>query len=96
MTDCRYLRNATIPKPPASSFNASNRAYPDVAALGNNIVVYQSGSWQLTGGTSASAPIVASILGLMNDWLLSNGKKPLGFANPLLYVPRNVESALWR
>lgn len=79
-----YLSNATIPKPPANTFNASNRAYPDLAALGNNMIMYQ-GSWQISGGTSAAAPIVASLLGLINNHLLSKGKKPIGFVNPLLY-----------
>ena len=38
-----------------------------------------------SGGTSGSTPIVASTLTLVNDWLLNNGGKPLGFVTPLLY-----------
>lgn len=37
------------------------------------------------GGTSASAPVVASIVALLNDARLSQGKPALGFLNPLIY-----------
>ncbi|OAA58668.1 tripeptidyl-peptidase 1 precursor [Cordyceps fumosorosea ARSEF 2679] len=68
-----------------ASFNASGRAYPDVAALYTNFPVF-SGSWEGTsGGTSASTPTTASIIHLLNDYLVSNGKSPLGFLNPFLY-----------
>ena len=32
-----------------------------------------------------SPQIVAGIISLLNDYLLSKGRKPLGFLNPLLY-----------
>lgn len=38
-------------------------------------------------GTSASAPIFASMVALVNDRLAGAGKPPLGFLNPL-YVQR--------
>lgn len=37
------------------------------------------------GGTSASAPVVASIVALLNDARLYKGKPALGFLNPLIY-----------
>ena len=36
-------------------------------------------------GTSASSPVFASMVSLVNDRLLNAGKPPLGFLNPLLY-----------
>lgn len=39
----------------------------------------------LTGGTSASAPILASLLVKINDERLLAGKPPVGFVNPMLY-----------
>ena len=36
-------------------------------------------------GTSAASPTIAGIIGLMNAHRLKNGKKVLGFINPLLY-----------
>jgi tripeptidyl-peptidase-1 len=37
------------------------------------------------GGTSASAPIFASIINLLNEERLEQGKGPLGFLNPTIY-----------
>lgn len=39
----------------------------------------------MTGGTSASGPIFAGILALLNDVQLNKGSSPLGFVNPWLY-----------
>ena len=44
-----YLRRAGTHGgglPPAAAFNRSNRAYPDVAALGHSFLVYNQGSGQ--------------------------------------------------
>jgi hypothetical protein len=37
------------------------------------------------GGTSASTPLLAGIIALMNDQLAADGFPPLGFLNPMLY-----------
>merc|ERR1712028_239619 len=37
------------------------------------------------GGTSASTPVFAGIVSLLNDARLKKGLKPLGFLNPWLY-----------
>ena len=39
----------------------------------------------LGGGTSQAAPIWAGLTVLMNQYLVANGGRPLGNANPLLY-----------
>jgi len=70
---------------PTGKFITTNRAYPDVGAIGQNVPIVYSGNWLVTGGTSASTPIIAGIMTLLNDYLLSNNKAPLGFPNPLLY-----------
>jgi len=80
-----YLNASIVGVPPTSKFNASNRAYPDIGAIGQNNLIVQGGSWQVVGGTSASTPIVAGIFTLLNDYLLQNGEAPLGFLNPMLY-----------
>lgn len=42
------------------------------------------------GGTSASTPAFSGVVALLNDYLLSQGKPPLGFLNPWLYsIGRN-------
>ena len=73
-----YLNDNSIPKPPASYFNNSNRGFPDVAANGYNILIYRGGRWETVGGTSAATPIWGGVFALVNDVLLKNGKKPLG------------------
>lgn len=40
------------------------------------------GNFVLTGGTSASAPIFASVVAAINDARLAFGKKPVGWLNP--------------
>ena len=62
------------------------RGYPDIAANGNNIVIYEQGSLSLEDGTSASAPIVASLISLINEQRLAAGKGTVGFINPVLYA----------
>jgi len=71
--------------PSSGSFNSTMRAYPDVAALANNVPIIMQGQEQGTGGTSASAPSWAGIISMINDQRLSNGLSPLGFVNPRLY-----------
>ncbi|EIN09489.1 subtilisin-like protein [Punctularia strigosozonata HHB-11173 SS5] len=74
-------------------FNASGRAYPDVAAQSEGFQVVIGGRVTSVAGTSASAPTMliqdaqtfAGIVALLNDFRLSNGKSSLGFLNPLLY-----------
>jgi len=78
-----YLKSG-VKLPPASFYNATSRAYPDVSAFGSDILVWD-GEADPVGGTSASSPIVAGIVGLLNDYTLAKTGKPLGFLNPLLY-----------
>jgi tripeptidyl-peptidase-1 len=48
-------------------------------------VVY-GGELSPSGGTSAAAPVVAAIIGLLNDARFRAGKSSLGFINPALYA----------
>jgi len=78
-----YLASG-VALPPAGYFNSSNRAYPDVSAIGNAVLIDQGGV-ELVGGTSCSSPEFASIVGLLNHYAIKANGKPLGFLNPLLY-----------
>jgi len=80
-----YLASKTITFPPATYFNATNRAYPDVAAIGNAVLIVDSGEAELVGGTSCSSPEFAAIVGILNHYAIAKSGKPLGFLNPLLY-----------
>lgn len=65
---------------------ASGRAYPDVAMAGFNYPTVIGGSTYLVSGTSASAPVVAGMVTLVNSRLVEQGKPPVGFINPTLYA----------
>ena len=66
-------------------YNEAGRAYPDVSAHGVDYLYNLRGSFVYAYGTSTSTPTFASLVALLNDRLLSTGKAPLGFLNPLLY-----------
>lgn len=62
------------------------RGFPDVAAIGLRVATVFNGSTIGVGGTSASAPIFAGIVTLLNEARIAAGKGPLGFLNPTLYA----------
>ncbi|KAH9945171.1 subtilisin-like protein [Epithele typhae] len=66
-------------------FNRTGRGIPDVAANGWNTTVVLDGAFANLGGTSASAPVFASMLAAVNDARGAAGKGPVGFVNPALY-----------
>ncbi|KAJ4360821.1 Tripeptidyl-peptidase sed2 [Didymosphaeria variabile] len=66
-------------------YNPQGRGFPDVAAAGTSYRVVDKGALISVGGTSASAPTFASVIGLLNNARLSAGKPSLGFLNPWLY-----------
>jgi tripeptidyl-peptidase-1 len=66
-----YLQG-TSGLPPASSFNSSGRAYPDIAAVA-------------VDGTSQSSPVFAGIFTLLIDARLNAGLPPLGPVGPRIY-----------
>lgn len=72
--------------PGGGHFNSAGRGYPDVAAIGNVLFVWMDGAPLLIDGTSASAPIFASILALANSALHAQGLPPVGFVNPAIYA----------
>ncbi|TVY28234.1 Tripeptidyl-peptidase sed4 [Lachnellula hyalina] len=67
--------------------NFKGRGFPDISAhsLTPDYQVIYDGTPSPSGGTSAAAPVVAGIIGLLNDARLRAGKNTLGFINPLLY-----------
>lgn len=66
-------------------YNAQGRAFPDISAAGLNIPVITVGHDIVLGGTSAAAPIAASIIALANNKRAHQGKQRLGFLHPRLY-----------
>ncbi|KAF5390002.1 hypothetical protein D9757_003859 [Collybiopsis confluens] len=70
----------------SGKFTSTGRAFPDVAAQGQNVEIFNAGVAELVAGTSCSSPIFASVVALINDRLVAAGKSPLGFLNPFLYA----------
>jgi tripeptidyl-peptidase-1 len=83
-----YLENHTPTFPEGTVWNNTGkaRAYPDVSAIGRNVTTIWMGQAFGVGGTSASSPIVASIVNLINEERLHAGKSPVGFVNPVFYA----------
>lgn len=71
-------------------YNRVGRGYPDVGAIGDNVVMFNMGLPTLVGGTSASAPTWASLLTRVNEERLAAGKSTVGFVNPALYAHPEV------
>jgi tripeptidyl-peptidase-1 len=77
-------------------FNHRGRGFPDVSAYGSDIPIIINGGAIKFGGTSASAPIFASIVALLNDRLIARGRPTLGFLNPMIYATRTKREGAWR
>jgi hypothetical protein len=67
-------------------YNRIGRGFPDVSAVGDNGALVVQGQDTMEGGTSMSAPLVASLFTRINDERIAAGKGPIGFANPTLYA----------
>lgn len=62
------------------------RGFPDVAAIGLAVATVFNNITLGVGGTSASAPIFAGIINLINEERIAKGKGPIGFLNPTMYA----------
>lgn len=71
-------------------FDARGRGVPDVSALAADYIVAVGGAFRRVFGTSASAPVVASIIAMVNNERMLAGKGPVGFVNPVLYAHPEV------
>lgn len=67
-----------------TQFNSKGRAYPDVVAVANSVPMCDYGGCSPSGGTSASTPIVAGMITLINEYRLNKGLKQVGFVNSRL------------
>ncbi|KAH8990414.1 subtilisin-like protein [Lactarius hatsudake] len=64
---------------------AGGRGIPDISAQAVRYMIVVNTNAFAVSGTSCSTPTAAGIISLLNDFLISEGKKPLGFLNPWLY-----------
>ena len=88
----QYLQSGVL-LPPSSFYNASLRAYPDVAFSGHNwLISYSENTTEScpcgffpVDGTSCSSPGFAGVVSSLNHQLQLHNRPVLGFFNPLLY-----------
>ncbi|KAI0880530.1 subtilisin-like protein [Annulohypoxylon maeteangense] len=73
-------------------YNDTGRAFPDISATGTNYVIQVGGYETDVLGTSASTPVVAALIALVNDSRLKAGKNSTGWLNPVLYSPTVIEA----
>ena len=80
-----YFSNLTfVPYP---GYNISGRGYPDISLLGFNYTIVVNGAPTSVSGTSASAPVFAAMVSLINAnrLAISSNASLLGWINPALY-----------
>jgi len=80
-----YFTGLSKSEEPVSGYVATGRGYPDVAMAGFNYEVVVGGKTYQVSGTSASSPVVAGMVSLVNAERLAAGKPSLGFLNPAIY-----------
>ncbi|KAH9025387.1 subtilisin-like protein [Lactarius pseudohatsudake] len=66
-------------------YNPGGRGIPDIAAQALRFPIFVRNYGLIVDGTSCSTPTVAGIISLLNDYLITNGRPPLGFLNIRLY-----------
>ncbi|CAO1630437.1 unnamed protein product [Jaminaea pallidilutea] len=86
----------------AGQYTSSGRAFPDIMALGIDYPIIMNNNAYLQAGTSMSAPVVGSIIALLNDLLLNAGKatagwvQPMFYANPSAFTDHQIGGAWWK
>ncbi|KAK1971218.1 Pro-kumamolisin [Colletotrichum sublineola] len=67
--------------------NFSGRGFPDISAHSASppFAVINANNLVGSGGTSAACPLVAGLVGLLNDARIRAGQPTMGFLNPWLY-----------
>jgi tripeptidyl-peptidase-1 len=77
-----YFEATSTPSP---GFNPNGRAIPDIALIGAKYQVVVANYISFMYGTSATAPVFAGFVSLVNARRAAAGKVSIGFLNPLLY-----------
>lgn len=77
--------NANSALTPVAGYSTSGRGIPDVALMGHNYYVIVNNNAVYVDGTSASAPVFAGMVALLNSYRLANGSDTVGWLNPALY-----------
>jgi len=84
-TIAAYFAGLSAEQQPVSGYSTTGRGYPDISMAGYNYEVVVAGQVYAVSGTSASAPVIASFISLVNAERYNLGLPALGFVNPALY-----------
>jgi kumamolisin len=74
------------------------REVPDIAFDADpqtGYIINDLNNWDIVGGTSAAAPLMAAFTADSNEFSLGNGGKRMGFANPFLYHQATADPAMF-
>ena len=71
---------------PLPGFSAAGRGFPDIAMAGYNYEVLIGGTIRSEDGTSASTPVAAAMVSLVNAERAKAGLGSIGWINPTLYA----------
>lgn len=77
--------NQTAQVQPKRGYNRFGRGYPDISLLGTKYATIVNGDWVYQYGTSASTPVLAGMISLINSIRLKQNMSTVGFINPSLY-----------
>lgn len=72
-------------KEPVTGYQRLGRGYPDISLVGNNYMTSIGGKWFSVSGTSASCPVMAGMVSIINSARMKLGKTSVGWLNPTLY-----------
>lgn len=71
---------------PSPGYNPKGRGFPDVSLLGVYYETVIASDVEYLFGTSASTPVMAALISLINAQRYQNGLPSVGFINPSLYA----------
>lgn len=84
-----------LSRAPAAGYNPQGRGIPDVSMVGVRYQTVVAGSVVSLFGTSASAPVLAGFVSLVNAARVSKGLPLIGWINPTLYSNKVSHQRYW-
>jgi hypothetical protein len=80
-----FSKMVGTPSAPVPGYSTTGRGYPDLSLAGTAYKVIIGGQWFSASGTSASTPVLAGMVALINAARLDANMSSVGWLNPTLY-----------
>ena len=95
LAGCGRSRLFTLPTWQSGAFAEAKgrRTVADVGVVVGPYWVKYLGKWTYADGTSASTPVFAGVVALIDQYRKAKGKPPVGFLNPVIYKHAATRSA---